>query len=211
MKAFSIMWSALKAAYEELFLCVFMSIAWWIGTILVIPAAPVTMGMHRVANRIANYKRVDNSFFWEAARSRSDFGRGWLLYLLHIMMPIAVIFNVWFYANSGATWMRIIGIAWVWILLLILLFLQYLFPLFWQQDEPNIRLSLRNAFLLALRYPLYSILILVFQVVLLAVSFVIMLPLILLTPAVMAITANVALVGILQDMDLAPEPPVVPK
>ena len=205
MKAFSIMWRAIKAAYEELFLCVFMSIVWWIGVLLILPAAPVTMGLHRVANRIANYKRVDSGFFWEAARSH--IGKGWLLLLLHILMPAAVIFNVWFYANGGTTWMRIIGIAWMWVLMIIILFVQYLFPLFWQQDEPNVRLVLRNAFLLVLRFPLYSILIFLFQLFLLIVSIAIMLPLILLTPAVLAITANVALVGMLQEMGLAAQPP----
>ena len=42
MKAFTIMGRTLKAAWDELFLCVFMSVVWWVGTILILPAAPVT-------------------------------------------------------------------------------------------------------------------------------------------------------------------------
>jgi len=206
MKAFTVMGRVLKAAYEDLFLCVFLSIAWWIGTILIVPSAPVMLAMNHVANRIANYKRVDNSFFWEALRQH--IGKGWLLYVISLLLPLAVLVNVWFYFNS-TSWMNFIGIAWLWIFLLVVMVLQYVFPLFWQQDEPQIRLVLRNALLLALRYPLYTLLMLLFQLFLLVISLVLTLPLILLTPALLALTANFALTGILQEMDLAPEPPEI--
>lgn len=231
MKAFIVMVRTIKSSYEELFLCVFLSIIWWVGhsgsivmmfglsqqsillMILGIPllvlAAPATVGLHRVANRIANYKRVDSSFFWEAARQ--NIGKGWLVYLIHIILPAAVTFNVWFYINAAPSVMRIIGVAWVWILLLILMFIQYLFPLFWQQDEPSIRMILRNAFLLALRYPLYTFLMFIFLILFGTLSAVLTLPLFLLAPAVLAIGANCSLVGVLQEMELAPQPPVISK
>ena len=209
MKAFIVMGRTFKAAYEELFLCVFLSVVWWAGTILVVTAAPATIGLHRVANRMANYRRVDSGFFWEAARQ--NIGRGWLLYMLSMLMPVAVAFNIWFYSQSAATAMRIIGIAWLWILLLILMLSQYIFPLFWQQDEPSVKLILRNAFLLALRYPLYTLLLLIFQVVIIGVSTAITLPFILLMPALVAIAANFGLAGILQEMDMAPQPPEIPR
>jgi hypothetical protein len=204
MKAFVIMGRTFKASYDELFLCVFLSVAWWIGTILILPAAPVTVGLHRVANRMANYKRVDNSFFWEGARS--NIGRGWLLYLINLLVPIAVIFNSWFYFNSEG-WLRAFGVFWLWLVVMSLMIGQFTFPLLWQQDEPDIMLILKNASLLALRHPLYTFLVLIFQLLLLAVSIAITLPLILLAPAIIAIAANFALVGILQEMGLAPEPP----
>jgi uncharacterized membrane protein YesL len=207
MKAFTVMGRTIKAAYEELFLCVFLSLIWWAGTLLVVTAAPATLGLQHVTNRIANYKRVDNGFFWDAARS--NIGRGWLLYLLHILIPGAVFFNVYFYLSSPAIWMRIIAIAWLWIMLLIAMMMQYLYPLFWQQDEPNFKLILRNALLLALRYPLYTLLMLLFQIVLLALSIVLTLPVLLLTPALLGLAANFALVGVLQEMGLAPQPPVI--
>ncbi len=208
MKAFVVMGRVLKAAYEDLFLCVFMSIAWWIGLLPVVTIAPVTMGAHHVANRIANYKRVDNSFFWEGLRQY--IGRGWLLMLICVGAPAAISFNIWFYANSQG-YLRIIGVAWMWMLLLAFMIGQYIFPLFWQQDEPSIKLVLRNATILALRHPLYSLLMLLFQLVLLALCAVLTLPLVLLWPALMVLASNFALTGLLQEMGLAPEPPEMPR
>lgn len=208
-KAFIVMGRILKASYDELFLCVFMSIAWWIGTILIIPAASVTQAMHHVANRMANYQRVNNGFFWDVLWK--NFGRSWLLYLFHLLMPAAVLMNIWFYINGQNSWMRIIGIAWLWIMILAMMMMQYFFPLFWQQDEPSLKLVLRNSFLLAVRYPLYTFLMLIFHSVFLLLSIGLTLPLILLAPAVLAIGANFAAAGILQEMDLAPQPPVITK
>lgn len=209
MKAFIVMGRTLRAAYDELFLCVFLSIVWWIGTILVLTAAPATMGLNHVTNRVANYKRVDNSFFWEGART--NIAKGWILYLIVVLAPVAIAINIRFYLASPATWMRIIAIAWVWILVLVLMMMQYIFPLMWQQDEPSLKMALRNAFLLALRFPLYTFLMFIFQILLLALSVAITIPVFLLTPALLGLASNHTLVGALQEMDLAPQPPVIPK
>ena len=91
----------------------------------------------------------------------------------------------------------------------IAMMMQYLFPLFWQQDEPEFKLILRNGMLLALRYPLYTFLMLIFQIIIIVLSVVLTLPLLLLMPALVGLAANFALVGVLQEMGLAPQPPVV--
>ena len=207
MKAFLIMGRVLKAAWEDLFLCVFLSIAWWIGTFLVVTASPVTMGAQHVANRLANYKRADSSFFWEGARK--NIGRGWLLFLVNILLPAAFLFNIWFYFNSRG-YFQLIGVLWIWLFVFSLMIGQYVFPLLWQQDEPKLGLALRNAALLALQNPLYSLLILLFQLVLLVVSFALTLPAVLLAPALIALTGNFALCGLLQEAGLAPPPPETP-
>jgi uncharacterized membrane protein YesL len=206
MKAFVVMGRTLKAVYDELFLCVFLSLLWWLGTILIVTAAPATVGLHQVANRIANYKRVDSSFFWEAARM--NIGRGWLLYAINLVVPIIIVTSIFFYLST-TSWLRVFGFVCIWLFVFVLMISQYYFPLFWQQDEPNIRLVLRNAVLLALQHPLYTFLMLLFQLLLLGLSIAITLPLFLLAPALIAISANFALTGMLQDMGLAPQPPQV--
>jgi uncharacterized membrane protein YesL len=207
MKAFLVMGRSLKALYDELFLWVWLSVLWWVGTVLIIPAAPVMLGLHMAANRVANYKRVDSGFFYDSARQY--IGRGWLLYALNLLMLAGVLFNIYFYLNSTAAWAQIVGIVWIWVLMLLSMASQYFFPLFWQQDQPTIGMILRNAFLLSIRYPLYTFLMLIFQILLLVISIVTVLPIFLLMPAAIVVTANFSLVGALQEMGLAPQPPEV--
>lgn len=204
MKAFVVMGRTLKAAYDELFLCVYLSVLWWVGTLLIVTAAPATVGLNQVANRIANYKRVDSSFFWESART--NIGRGWLLYLINIVVPIIIGTSIVFYLSTTG-WLRILGFICIWLFIFVLMISQYYFPLLMQQDEPNIRLVLRNAVLLALQHPLYTFLMLLFQILLIGISVAITLPLFLLAPALIALSANFALTGMLQEMGLAPQPP----
>jgi uncharacterized membrane protein YesL len=204
MKAFTIMGRVFKAGYDELFLCVGTSLLWWLGCLLVVTAAPATMGLHNAANRIANYKRTGSEFFWEAFRRQV--GRGWLLFLLSLLAPVAIGFNVWFYSQAEG-FLRLVSVVWLWGLLFWLLLAQYLIPLFLQQDEVNVCLALRNAALLVVRYPLFSFLMLLFQLTLIALSFALVLPLVLLLPALIALSQNLAMIGILQEMDLVPQPP----
>ena len=205
MKAFLVMGRTFKALYDELFLWVWLSALWWIGTFLVVTAAPVTVGLNMAANRVANYKRVDSGFFWESARQH--IGRGWLLYVLTILLYVGVLLNIIFYLNSAAAWMNILGIIFIWVFILVMMSSQYFFPLLWQQDEPSLKMVFRNGVLLAIRYPLYTFLMLLFQILLLVISVVTVLPIVLLLPAAMIVSANFALVGALQEMGLAPQPP----
>lgn len=206
MKAFVMMGRVFKAAYEELFICIYISLLWWIGTFLVVTAAPATAGLFHVTNRIANYKRVDNSFFWDGAKSH--FKRSWVLFILALGIPAAILFNSYFYINVD-NWVRVLGIFFLWLFVAAVMIVQYLFPLFWQQDEPDIKLILRNATILALKHPLYTFLMLLFQVFLMVLSILLTLPLVLLAPALIALSANFAMCGLLQEMGLAPEPPVI--
>lgn len=234
MKAFRAIWLAIRLVYEDLLLYVVLSVLWWLGAapllfagysflqavgtgmpvwwagvllgILLSPlSSAATVGLHRVANRAANYKRIGSQFFWEGARSHLF--KGWILYVGNGLLVVGVLFNVRFYLASAPLWMRIVGIAWIWALLLVLMLGQYTFPLLWQQDEPRLGLILRNALILAMRSPLYSFILMVYQLVLIVASIVFPLLLFLLTPALIAVTANVALVTLLQEMGLAPPPP----
>jgi uncharacterized membrane protein YesL len=205
MKAFVIMGRTFKSTYEDLFLIVALSVAWWAGTLLVVTAPMTTTGLYNVANRIANYKRVNMSFFWEGARS--NVGKGVLLFLLVVLMPPLIIFSMGFYLANG-DWQLLLAVVMGWVMLLWLMAGQFFFPLFWQQEKPSLSLILRNSFVLAVRHPLYAVLMLIFQLVLIILSVVLVVPIVLILPGMIALAQNHALTGLLQDMGLAPEPPV---
>jgi uncharacterized membrane protein YesL len=204
MKAFRIMGRVFKATYEELFLVVGLSVAWWVGTLLIVTAPMTTAGVQNVANRIANYKRSNFDFFWSGARSH--IGRGVLLFLLLLLAPPLLWFSVMFYFEQQG-WLILFGVLMAWVLLIAFMGGQYFYPLFWQQSEPDLKLIIRNGLLLAVRHPLYTFLMLLFQVLLIALSITLVVPVMLLLPGMIALCQNFALVGLLQEMDLAPQPP----
>ena len=205
MKAFVIMGRTLKSTYEDLFLVVTLSVLWWAGTLLIVTAPMTSVGLHHVANRVANYKRVNISFFWEGARAH--IGKGVLLFLLLLLAPPIMVFSVVFYLENGG-WLLVLAVVLVWVLLLTLMAGQFAYPLFWQQTTPSVGLIVRNAFVLAVRHPLFSLLMVLFQAVLVVLSIVLVVPVLLLLPGMIALAQNHALTGLLQEVGLAPEPPV---
>ena len=108
MKAFVIMGRTLKSTYEDLFLVVTLSVLWWAGTLLIVTAPMTSVGLHHVANRVANYKRVNISFFWEGARAH--IGKGVLLFLLLLLAPPIMVFSVVFYLENGG-WLLVLAVV----------------------------------------------------------------------------------------------------
>jgi hypothetical protein len=206
MKAFRVMGRTFKSTYEELFLIIATSLLWWVGILLIVTAPFATMGIQTVANRIANYKRVNQSFFWDGARMQR--GRGVVLFLLWLLTPPLMWFSIGFYLNRQG-WLTLLGIVLAWAMLIILMAGQYTYALLLQQSEPSLKLDLRNAVVLAFRHPLFSLIMLLFQLVLTAVCSVLVIPLVFLLPGMLALAQNHALIALLQEMGLAPQPPVI--
>lgn len=204
MKAFAATWRALRGLYDELFLYIWLSVLWWVGVVLILPAGPATLALQKVANRSANHLRVDSGFFWGSLRE--NIGTSWLLFGGNIIALVGVAVNIAFYGNR-AGWFLVIAVAWIWVELILLLMGQYLFPLYCQQDDKRITLLLRNALILAFRYPLFSLLLVILQLGLLVVSILVPIFLLLLAPAMIALIANYGMTYALQEMGLAPPPP----
>ncbi len=194
----------MRALYDDLFLYVWLSLLWWAGLILVLPAGPATLGLHRVANRAANYKRVDASYFWQSLRK--NIGVSWTLFGGSLLTLIGLISNILFYGNRPG-WFFVITVAWLWVLLIFGLMGQFIFPLYCQQDDKRVILVVRNALILAFRNPLFSLLLLILQLILITVSIVIPIFIVLIGPAMVALIANFGMAYLLQNMGLAPTPP----
>lgn len=196
-----------KGAYDEFFLILIVSLLWWVGTLLIVTAPLAMAGLQQVANRIANYRRVELAFFWDGARAR--IGASIVLWLMLVVAPPLFWMSVTFYFQRGG-WLLMLGTLLFWALVFLVMSAQYFFPLLWQQTDPSLSLVLRNSAVLAGRHPLYSLLIVLFQAALIVVSVVLVLPLLVL-PGIIALAQNYALVGLLQEMGLAPQPPEPPK
>ena len=204
MKAFVAVGRALRALYDDLFAYVWLSLLWWLSVLLVLPAGPATLALQRVANRSANYKRVDTGDFFPTMRQH--IGPSWLLFGGNLLALVGVIVNIFFYLNRPG-WSLIAAVVWASGLIILLLMGQFLFPLFWQQDDRRPLLVVRNALILSFRRPLFSLLLLLLQAILLTISVIVPIFLVLTTPAMIALISNFGMAYLLQEMGMAPLPP----
>lgn len=205
-RSFVVFWKTIKSVYEDLFNFVWLSILWWVGTITVVLAPAVHMGLNHVAYRVSTYKRIDNDFFFFGARQYKK--ESYLVYLLNCLASVVLLVCIWFYLNVTLIWVNLVAIPLLWIAVFFLLLTQFLFPLLWEQEERSLQLAYKNAMILVLRYPFFCILVFVLKVtVLVLFSIPAFIPLFLFGPAFSTVLSNYALNYLLQDMGLAPPPP----
>ena len=117
-------------------------------------ASPATGGLYYATNQLAHGKDGGPMVYWEGLKTYF-----WPSYRWGIMnFVVAFLFsvNLWFYGNapwSFAPYIRIVFIvgAFFWGALQM-----YTFPFMIEQEEPGVKIALRNSFLAVARYPLRS-------------------------------------------------------
>lgn len=205
-RSFIVLWKTIRSVYDDLFVYVWISILWWVGTITVILSPAAHMGMNRVGHRTATYRRIESDFFLEGARMHKK--ESYLAYLINFSASFVLFFCTWFYLNVTLIWVNLVAIPLLWISLFFLLLTQFVFPLLWEQEEMSLMLAYKNSMILVLRYPLFCILTFVLKsTVLVLFSIPAGIPLFLFGPAFSVVLSNYALNYLLQDMGLAPPPP----
>jgi len=166
--AFRIAWWSLRDTYEELFILIGANLLALLLFIPVVTGPPALAGLHHLGFRIANEKRVELGFFWEGFRSY--FLDSWKLAALNVLVFGILGADIWFYLfRTQGVW-RVIGFVSVWLLLIWIVAQLYTFPLLVRQEERKLFLLIKNAILLTLAYPGFSLTTTVLLVLILALS-----------------------------------------
>ncbi len=197
MRALRTFWQAIRDLYEELMLLAGVSVLWWLAVLLIVPGPPATAGLCYVAHRIAHEQRVEFSFFWQ--ETKRQFGKSWQLAGVNLLSLTVVLVNFMFYFRLENV-LRYAGVAWIYVFLLWLVAQIYLFPLLFEMEEPRLRWLLRNALLLPLSRPGYTLLLLMLLLVATLLSTVLPLLLIIVWPALVALVGARATVTVIEDV-----------
>jgi len=154
-RAFQITWWSLRDTYEELFLLVGANLLTLALLIPVVTGPPALAGLHYLAYHIATEKRVEFSFYWEGFRSY--FLDSWKLAALNGLLFGLLGVDVWFYMSQARGAWRVVGLVGAWMLLIWAVAQLYTFPLLVRQEERKLSLLVKNAVLLTLAYPVFSL------------------------------------------------------
>ena len=167
------------------------------GLLVIIGPNPVGAGFHYFANRKLNDERVEFSVFWEGLRLY--WKRSLYLFLISIGGTALVLVNVIFYFSRGEQILGAIGMIFIWVLVIGWLPMQmYAMPLLMEQESKSIRLVIRNAAVLALGNPGFSLVLFVLVVVLAAVSVLIPVVVTLFGGALVAVVEQHAVITLLE-------------
>lgn len=201
-RVFRVVWEALKDFWDELFLLMLMNIVTVLLLIPVVTFPPALAGLWSAANLVAKGRAIHWSDYFEGFRRY--FWRAWGLALLNIVVAGVIFTNIRFYTpgtvpfdispNLGL-WIQalFVGVALLW------LFIQmYPMALLLEQEDQRLRVALRNAAVLLITNPGFTIVLFLLLLVVAAISTVFPVLWFLITVALLAVVCNKAVVHLLE-------------
>jgi len=201
-QVFRIFWEALKDFWDELFLLALMNIVTVLLVIPIVTFPPALAGLWNVANRVAEGRSIHWSDYFEGFRRY--FWKAWGLALLNILVVVIVPINLRFYTPDIApfeispllsTWLRGLFIA---ITLLWTIIQMYPMALLLEQEDQRLRVALRNAAVLFIANPGFTIVLALLLLILAVVSVFLPVLWVLVTVAFFAVACNKAVLHLLE-------------
>lgn len=167
------------------------------GVLGALPAGPANAGLFYVAHRVTDGR----------AAKIADFFAGMRLYLRPTLLitliasggAVLIIFNLGFYLGMSSILGGLLPGLWLYLLLFWLGLALYAYPLIMLQEVPALRLIGRNALLLSISRPIYTIVTLFLMAFVLVISLILVVPMVLITPAFFAVWATCATRALIAD------------
>ena len=188
---------ALRLLYRRIGILLAGNILWIVVSLPLVTLPAATGGLFYLVYRIVLEERdldpqpAQIGDFWVGFRSY--WKRSTWLVLLDLAAFILLAVTLRFYLGSPAEPLRWLAGPVILILVVWLGMQLYLFPSVIAYPEPTIRSIVQNAFMLVLSYPLYTLLLTIWLILLMAICIVLAGPVLLLLFALLALTQTIAL------------------
>lgn len=151
----------------------------------VLPAGAATAGLFYVAHKVADGRAAKVADFFAGMRQYAR--PGWALMGVATASFLLISYNLSFYTGVGNLFGAIMLGLWLYGLIFWLGLLLYAPALIFLQEEPDLRLVARNAFLMALGRPIFTFLTLAMMLAIVLLSAFLIVPLFLVTVALLAL------------------------
>lgn len=164
----------------------------------ILAGGPALAGVHNLTNPIPHERRIEFAYFWEGFRRY--YLKSWQIAALWVLGAATLGVNIWFYRmwwQQGTQIALLPVILFLWIMVLWLGIQPYLLPLLLEQEDKRVLLVFKNAMLLALVNPGFTVLVMVLLGATLLLSLVFPPLLLLVTFSLMALVNNRAIVRLM--------------
>ncbi len=152
--------------YEEAFLYVALSALWVLSLATIFLMPVVTVGMFHLAHeqvhdRIVNWKKFREGIrlYWKDALR--------LGLISYVVSTISLIDLYFYVSHHGAAW-TIVAFIWGYFVLLWFGMSIYMWPMIVGMERPSLALLFRNSFFMVMAYPVYTLVLLFFLILLAA-------------------------------------------
>ncbi len=169
LAAWQIVRKSLGDLWADLWTTAVVNLAWLLCQVLVLPGPPATLALFYYGNKLAHGEIADIWDFWRALRRY--WRPAWRWGLVNLALLFILIGDVRLTGRSGSSMTAqfvqgfYIALLGVWFLLQL-----YTIPFLLEQEKPDVRTALRNAALMTSRNPVFSLGLMLFLILTLAVG-----------------------------------------
>lgn len=185
----NLLWAALSLPLWWAALLPLLNGAWLLAFAIallgVLPAGPATAGLFYVAHRVADGRAAKIRDFFHGMRQYAR--QGWVIVGIATASFILIFYNLSFYTRVDNIFGAIMLGLWLYGLIFWLGLLLYAPALVFLQEEPDLRLVARNAFLMALGRPIFTFLTIVLMLAIVLLSLFLVVAPFLITVALLAL------------------------
>jgi uncharacterized membrane protein YesL len=190
-QAFIILPRMVRLLWDDLFTLMLCNLAWLVLCLPIVTAPASFAALYCVADMAAREKPISTRDFFTAFRQY--FVKGLLLGLIDLALAVVVVANLLFYSQLAASWAQIARAVWIAVGIFWILVQVYLFPMLVVQLQPSIKWALRNALMMTLAQPIFTLVVALEAVMLLAISAALVFPVAAISMSMVALFTCVAL------------------
>jgi len=150
--------ASFRLTFQRIGLLLATNILWWLLTLPLITWPPATAGLFHVVRRLTNLDESEQTtwrHFFEGFRYY--WLKSWQLMAINLILGLVIVYGFIFYFNQTGSILRYVAIPVFYMMLLWISMQLYLFPLLIEQKDKQIRLIFKNALVLALGNPIFTI------------------------------------------------------
>lgn len=220
--SFKIFWQSIRDLFDEVFVLMLANLVWvainlplmglaiflsvgapalGLAAFLIglLPLGPSTVGLYTIVERIADGRVAKAGQLFDGFRQYRRLS--WNIYLPWGLGLAIILVNLYFYAQLSSTLGSFLFFAFLYLTLVWFALLIYIGPLLLIQRDKRLRVVARNASLMALGRPIYTLITLVLMGVIMFVSYWLILPLFLFTFSFLALWSYRATTRLIKDAE----------
>jgi uncharacterized membrane protein YesL len=168
MSPISVLRKATMDWYEEAFLYALLSAIWVLSLATVVLTPVVTVGIFHLAHEQVHDRIVSWGKFKEGVRLY--WKDGLKLGIVSYAITLVSLLDLYFYLSRQSAAWGVVAFIWGYFILLWFGMSMYMWPMVVGMESPSLMLMFRNAFFMVMAYPIYTLVLLFFLILLGAFS-----------------------------------------
>ncbi len=176
----------LKDAYDQFVLVMVVSVLWWVSVVLILPGPPATIALFRIMDPRNVVQMPELKDFFRIMRERA--GTAWGIAGLTVPVLLVLIWNMLFFQGGDSGFALMVPL---WFVMIVIGFTLMLFAFATAAAmDSRVRNAFRGATYLLVMWPFSSVLAIVGLALVMSIFAVLVLPIFLFGPGVMAAVIN---------------------